>query len=89
MADSSKTSSDDNREYMLTTLDNPYDPFTKFDEWFEFDESSGYHTTSLLARVTISSNSLSEPDQESAINDAIEEIIKENVSGKHKKIYKK
>ena len=26
---------------MLTTSDNPYDPFTQFDEWYAFDERKG------------------------------------------------
>lgn len=74
---------------MLTTVDNPYDPFTQFDEWYEFDETAGYHSSGLLARITKTSEELSEADQELAEAMAIDEIIRENVSGVHRKAYPK
>lgn len=72
--------------YMLTTLDNPYNPFTSFDEWYAWDEAKGYNTSSFLARIVISSDDLSEADQELAIQVGIDEIVKENVLGIYKKI---
>ena len=73
-------------EHMLTTIDNPYDPFTQFDEWYEFDVAAGYNTTSFLARIVKTSTELSEADQSLAIEDAIDEIVRENVSGVHRKV---
>lgn len=73
-------------EYMLTTVDNPYNPFTEWDEWYRFDESRGYQTSGLLARVLRTSDELSDADQEIAIDQAIDEIVKENLSGMHRKI---
>ena len=73
-------------EYMLTTVDNPFDPFTQFDEWFAWDRQAGYNSPSLLARIVNSSDELSDSDQVLAINDAIDEIVKENVSGMFKKV---
>ena len=61
--------------YMLTTIDNPYDPFTQFDNWFAFDEQNGYCSCSLLARLALTSNELSDEDNQKAIDDAIDEII--------------
>ena len=72
-------------EVMLTTIDNPFDPFTEFDKWKSFDESKGYHSCALLARVAKSSDELSEEDEILAIKDAIDEIVRENISGVHKK----
>jgi hypothetical protein len=72
---------------MLTTMDNPYDPFTEFNEWFVFDSLHGYNTPSMLARITVLSTSLSEVDQEVAIELAIDEILKENVLGNYKKVF--
>ena len=73
-------------EYMLTTVDNPFDPFTRFDEWFEYDISMGYNTSSFLDRIAKVSNDLSEPDQALAIQHAIDEIVEENVSGMWRKV---
>lgn len=71
---------------MLTTIDNPYDPFTQFDEWYAYDESKGYHSCSYLARITKSSDELSPLDEELAIESAIDEIVKMNVLGLYKKV---
>lgn len=73
-------------ESMLTTVDNPYDPFTEFKPWFTFDVASGYHSLSLLARVAMTSNDLSELDQIIANEYAIDEILRENISGMHRKV---
>ena len=73
-------------QHMLTTTDNPFDPFTQFDEWFAFDERLGHFTSQLLARVVVTSDELSEADQDQAIEDAIDEIVNENVHGLYRKI---
>ena len=73
-------------EYMLTTVDNPFDPFTRFDEWYEYDVRMGYHTSSFLDRIAKVSNDISEPDQKLAIQEAIDEIVNENVSGMWRKV---
>lgn len=73
-------------EYMLTTIDNPFDPFTQFDEWFAWDRQAGYNSPSLLARIVNSSDELSDTDQVVAINEAIDEIVKENVTGMFRKV---
>lgn len=75
-------------DIMLSTIDNPWNPFTHWDEWYAFDEAAGYHSTALLARVAVSSPELSEYDQELEITNAINEIVRENVSGMHRKVYK-
>lgn len=73
-------------DVMLSTIDNPWNPFTHYDEWLAEDTRLGYHTPSLLARVVVSSNELSDYDQELDIVRAIDEIISENVSGMHRKV---
>ena len=73
--------------YMLSTIDNPFNPFTQYDEWNAWDESAGYYSNSLLARIAISSDELSDADQLLAIELAIDEIIQENASGVHVKVY--
>lgn len=61
--------------HMLTTTDNPFNPFTQYDEWLAFDEAHGYYTNSLLARVAVSTDELSESIANSAREQAITEII--------------
>lgn len=73
---------------MLTTTDNPFNPFTQFDDWYMFDTTKGYNTCAYLARVTISSNELSEHDEDVAIESAIDEIVALNVLGIYKKVVK-
>lgn len=73
-------------ETMLTTIDNPFDPFTQFDEWFAFDEAKGYHTCAYLARIAKTSDELSEADEEVAVEAAIDEIVKFNILGIYKKV---
>lgn len=74
------------KEYMLTTVDNPYDPFTQFDEWYEYDNLKGYNTCGYLARVAQTSNKLSDKLNSLAINDAIDEICKYNWLGIYRKV---
>lgn len=72
--------------HMLTTIDNPFNPFTEYDEWYATDERLGHHTTSFLARIVQTSDNLSEADQDAAIEQAIDEIVKENVNGLYRKV---
>lgn len=72
--------------HMLTTIDNPYNPWTHYDEWFVWDAQAGYHTPGYLARIVRSSDELSDEDQSLAIEQAIDEIIEENVLGIYKRV---
>ena len=76
----------DSADYMLTTVDNPWNPHTNYDEWYAFDQAAGYDTPGFLARVALVSTNLSEADQDLAIVQAIDEIVSENVLGIYKKI---
>jgi hypothetical protein len=75
-------------QHMLTTVDNPYDPFDQFNEWFDWDLANGYHTPSLLARLVKSSDEISEADQASAVEQAIDDIVKINGAGNYRKVSK-
>lgn len=71
---------------MLTTTDNPYDPFDDYDDWYAFDQRHGHNTPGILARIAVVSDELSQADQQIAIDNAIDEIVFENVSGLFKKV---
>lgn len=74
------------KQTMVTTIDNPYDYFENFDEWYEFDTSHGYNTLSYLARIAKISNDLSEEDQNRVIDDAVDEICRMNILGIYRKV---
>ena len=70
---------------MLTTFDNPFDPFEQFTDWFMFDVEKGYNTCSYLARIAKLTDDMS--DQE--VNDEIERAIDEIIQYDFMNIYKK
>lgn len=65
-------------DYMLTTTDNPFDPFTQFEEWFNYDETKGYCTCSYLARIAKTSDFLPDSMNLNEINRAMDEIVSIN-----------
>ena len=74
---------------LLTTIDNPFNPHHDWDAWYQWDEGHGYHTCGLLARLTHTSDELSESDQDIAIDYAMAEVLDLNPFGVHKKIFAK
>lgn len=60
---------------MLTTFDNPFDPFDEFDSWYRFDVDKGYNSCSFLDRIARTSDQLSDFENEKEIERAINEII--------------
>lgn len=71
---------------MVTTLDNPWNPFKNFDEWYAFDTQKGYNTCSYLARVVESSPEMSYEEGVRATNRAVDEIVKRNLLGIYKTV---
>ena len=74
---------------MLTTVDNPFDPFEQFTSWFMFDEEKGYHTCSYLGRIARTSDQLSEEENELENERAIYEILKYDFRNIYKKVVQK
>ena len=72
----------------LTTFDNPYDPFTQFENWFLFDVEKGYNSCGYLGRIARTSDELTDEENNEAIEAAIDEIIKYDFQNIYKKIYK-
>jgi hypothetical protein len=71
---------------MLTTFDNPYNPFEQFTSWFLFDVEKGYNSCSYLGRIARTSDQLSEEENELEIERAIDEIIKYDFRNIYKKV---
>ena len=73
-------------EYRITTIDNPHSPFDEFKPWLAFDTAHGYNTTELLAKISFSSEELSEADQIYRNNVAVDEILEEDITGMYMKV---
>ena len=73
-------------ECMLTTFDNPYDPFEDFTSWLLFDNEKGYNTCNYLARIAKTSDELSDQENNKEIERAIDEIIYYDPFNMYKKV---
>ncbi len=77
-----------NSQSLLTTTDNPFDPFEQFTQWQLFDAQKGRDTCGYLMRIAQISDDMSEVERDNEINRAIDEIIAKNPLGIYKKVTK-
>jgi len=73
-------------EVALTTKDNPYDPFDQYTEWMLFDHERNYCTAEYIARIANTSDSLTDAENKEIIENAIDEIIKYDLTNNYVKI---
>lgn len=71
---------------MLTTFDNPFDPFEQFVSWNLFDMEKGYNTCSYLSRIANLSEDMSQKEENDEIERAIDEIIRYDFMNIYKKV---
>lgn len=64
------------REVMITTQDNPYNPFDEFSEWWHYDVMHHYNTSMRLASIVTTSEAFSDEENMSNIEKGIDELIK-------------
>ena len=66
------------KDCMLTTSDNPYDPFEQFTLWLMFDKEKGYDSCERLARIVQPrlTDDMTEKEVNEVTETAIDEIIK-------------
>ena len=76
-------------ECRLSTIDNPYNPFTQYDSWFLYDVEKGYNSSAYLARVIDSNPTLNDQDvDDEDIEKAIDSIIKNDFTNLYIKVRK-
>lgn len=73
-------------ECMLTTIDNPFDPFEQFTSWRLFDLEKGYNSCERLARFVHLADELSDDETNEEIERAIDEVIKYDFLDIYKKV---
>lgn len=69
------------KEYRLSTIDNPFDPFSEFDDWYLFDMEKGYNTCAYLARISNASSELTDEENDEENERAIDDILKYDPTG--------
>ena len=74
------------RECMLTTVDNPFNPFTDFDKWYLFDIEKNYNTCAYLGRIARTSDAMTEDERNAETERAIDEIIKNDFLNMYRKV---
>ena len=75
--------SNEKENIWLTTIDNPYDPFTQEDLWSSFDTQKGYCTMQVTARLVNLSDDWTIEQQEEEIKRIFREMAFYNISGMH------
>lgn len=82
-----KFESIDNNEYnefkdvMLSTSDNPFNPYTDYESWYQYDVQVGHNTCAYLARVAETAEDLPEELNNQTVYEAMLEIVKYNING--------
>ena len=68
------------KDYMLSTNDNPYNPFEQFIPWFLFDIEKGYDCCGRLARIANFSDDMTQKEIDEENERAIDIIVKEDIA---------
>lgn len=73
---------------MLTTVDNPYNPFDNFDDWYRYDQDHHHFSCERLAQVVDDSKDLTEIEEIVMTENAINYIVSNDLLGKYVKVQK-
>ena len=75
------------KDCMLTTFDNPYNPFDDFTLWLMYDKEQGYDTCERLARIAKLSDNMSQDEIDAETARAMDEIIFYDFLNIYKKVW--
>ena len=75
------------KDCMLTTFDNPYNPFDDFTLWLLYDKEQGYNTCERLARTAKLSDDMSQDEIDAETDRAMDEIIFYDFLNIYKKVW--
>lgn len=74
------------RKCRITTIDNPFDPFSQFDSWYAFDVEKGYYTCSRIARLANFTDEMTDVERDNENERAIDKLIEIDVLDIYKKV---
>ena len=72
---------------MLSTLDNPFNPFEDFTSWFMFDVEKGHNSCSRFDRTAKFEDNMTEEEIKIETERAIDEIIYYDPEHKYIKVF--
>ena len=75
-------------EYMLTTIDNPFDPFEQFTSWQLFDKEKGYNSCERLMRLANISDEMTQKEIDEETDRAMDRLIQIDPLNIYKKVKK-
>lgn len=67
---------------LLSTSDNPWNPFTQYKDWYNYDHLKGYCCEEYLARVADTDINMPASLYQKLVNDAVGKILALNVDYK-------
>lgn len=77
------------QKHMLTTLDNPFDPFDDFVHWHMFDCEKHHFTSSRIARIANIDSEMTEKEVDDEMERAMDLIVKYDFEDKYIKVQEK
>ena len=77
------------KSFMLTTTDNPFDPFNDFKSWYMFDCEKGHNTSARLARIANIDDEMTQKEVDDEMDRAMDLIVKFDLEDKYIKIEEK
>jgi len=64
------------KQFLLTTVDNPYHPVDELEKWLAYDLEHGYDTNRRLNRVVPIEYAWTDLEQQRAINAAVDDFVR-------------
>lgn len=77
------------QSYMLTTIDNPFDPFDDFNSWYMFDCEKHHFTSSRLMRIAHITPEMSQKEIDDELDRAMDLIVRHDPEEKYIKVLEK
>lgn len=62
-------------QFMLSTIDNPFNPFEDFASWFRYDSEKNYNSSEYVARLAKYKDDMTQREIDMETERVIDEII--------------